>query len=137
MKKPNSLFMGLIVLALLSSSYSCSKRADDGGYPLNPTNGQVYRDSNGNTSTWNALLGYWMISSMMNGRQTTHYYYPGRNEYRDERNAVVSRPTYIPAYRTASPTRSSMFGKSSTSTTGKSGGFGSTGRSSSSATSAS
>lgn len=130
MKRPNSLFMGLIILALLSSSCR-SKRVDDGGYPMNPTNGQVYRDSNGNTSTWNAMMGYWMITSMMNGRQSTHYYYPGRNEYRDERNSVVARPAYIPAYRTSSPTRSSMFGRSSTSTTGKSGGFGASGKSSS------
>jgi len=78
MKKTNSLFLGLITLALLSSS--CSKKAED-GYPSNPTNGQVYRDSNGNNSTWNALMGYWMISSMMNGRQTQHYYYPSSGEY--------------------------------------------------------
>lgn len=133
MKKGNSLFLGLITLALLSSSCSCSKRAED-GYPSNPTNGQVYRDSNGNQSTWNALMGYWMISSMMNGRQTQHYYYPSSGQYRDDRNQPVPRPAYIPAYRTASPSRSFFGGSSkSTSTTGKSGGFGSTGKSSSTA----
>lgn len=127
MKKSSSLFLGLITLALLNGS--CTR--DDGGYPTSPTNGQVYRDSNGNQSTWNALMGYWVISSMMNGNQTRHYYYPSSGQYRDERNQPVARPAYIPAYRAASSSRSFFGGKTSTSTPGKSGGFGSSGKASS------
>ena len=132
MKKTNSLFLGLVVLALVSmGEIGCTRR---GGYPENPVNGQRYYDNNGNTSVWNAALGYWMITSMNNGRYVHHYYYPKTGMYQDEQRRNITRPVYVPAYRTAPATRSSFFGRSSSTTSGKSGvgrsgGFGSSGRS--------
>jgi len=79
-------------------------------------------------------MGYWMITSMMNGHQTQHYYYPASGQYRDDRNQPVARPAHIPVYRAASPSRNFLGGSTnSTSANGKSGGFGSTGKSSSTA----
>lgn len=122
-KRTNPIFLGLIALALLGS---CNRNKE--GYPSQPVNGQVYHDRNGNTNIWNAALGYWMISSMINGQQVQHYYYPSTGVYRDASNRVVTKPAHIPSYRTANVSRSSMTTKSGTGTSsGSKGGFGSTG----------
>ena len=132
MKKSNSLFLGLVTLALISMgtlTTSCSRS----GYPENPKNGERYYDSRGNLNVWNAALGYWMITSMNNGRYTHHYYYPSSGIYRDENRREVTRPGYVPIYRSSPATRSSFFGRSSSigksSGVGRTGGFGSSGRS--------
>jgi hypothetical protein len=174
-KKINPLFMTLVAAAVLQScscsDNRCSEEYQEGyedamqnaqtGYPVAPSNGQVYIDNSGNRSTWDAVMQAWVISSMLNGRSVNHYYYPSSGLYRDYSGRTVSRPANIPAYRTASPSRnfsaggrssnsqsrsftrgngssnkSSGFfsrGSSSSSTPARSGGFGSSGRGSSSA----
>jgi hypothetical protein len=128
MRKITPLFLGLISLALTFGACRDDRRA----YPANPQNGQVYVDRNGNNSVWNAALGYWMISSMMNGHQVNHYYYPASGQYRNANGAVIARPSHIPTYRTATSSRSSMSKSTSPSSSpAKSGGFGSTGKASS------
>jgi len=128
--KNNKLFLGLVAIALVSLGglESCSR---DRGYPSNPVNNQRYVDSHGNMSVWNAALGYWMISSMNNGRYVHHYYYPSTGVYQDENRRSVSRPGYVPVYRAAPATRSSIFGGSSSKSSGTAtkSGFGSSGRS--------
>ena len=121
----------MVALALVSLG-GLSGCSNDRVYPMNPTPNQRYVDSYGNVSVWNAALGYWMITSMNNGRYTHHYYYPSSGVYQDEKRQPVARPGYVPIYRTAAPTRS-FFGGSSSGTKssgfGTRGGFGSSGRS--------
>lgn len=126
MKKTHAIFAALVALAVVGSATSCRRNS---GYPTSPRAGQEYRDENGNRSVWNPA-GYWMIYSSMNGRPTgTYNYYPSSGTYRNSANRVISRPSNVPAYRTATPTRSSMFGGSrSSSSSSRSGGFGSSSR---------
>lgn len=104
--KKNSIFLAAIALTMAFSS--CTQEES---YPTNPKNGEKYVDNNGNNCIWNAALNYWIISSIINGRNVTHHYYPSNNSYTNSNGQKVSRPANIPAYKT--------------------GGFGSTGRSSS------
>lgn len=145
-KKINPLFMSLVALAMLQSCGCSDDRAEanknqqaavPNGYPENPANGAVYIDNSGNRNMWDAVLGAWVISSMMNGRSVNHYYYPSSGTYRDYSGRTVSRPSHIPAYRVATPSRKfggSSWGTSSTGSSSKSAsaprsaGFGSTGK---------
>jgi hypothetical protein len=119
-KKINPLFMTLVAAAVLQScSCSDNRRSEEyqegyedameqkaqTGYPVAPTNGQVYIDNSGNRSTWDAVMQAWVISSMLNGRSVNHYYYPSSGLYRDYSGRTISRPAHIPAYRTATPSR--------------------------------
>ncbi len=142
MKKTNSLFVSMICLSLAVSSCSCDKRGNYAQYPSNPTNGQTYIDNSGNNSVWNAALGYWMITSMVNGRSVQHHYYPSTGNYTDNNGRTVSRPAHIPAASTRPVSTSKVSPKSSTnnkssvstrssSSSVRSSGFGSFGRSSS------
>lgn len=145
MKKPNVMFASMICLSLAVSSCSCDRRGNHAQYPSNPTNGQTYIDNSGNSSVWNAALGYWMITSMVNGRSVQHHYYPSTGRYTDEYDRTVTRPAHIPAASTRSVSTSKVTPKSSASTTNskssvstrsssgsvRSAGFGSFGRSSS------
>ena len=129
MKKTNPLFFSLVALMLLGA---CSDTRDkELDYPSNPTNGQVYVDPYGHQSTYNVAMQYWMISMMVNNQMRYNYYYPSSGMYRDNNMKVMSRSSYISNSRSASPR--SFFGgtKSSGSSTGKSAGFGSSGRGSS------
>lgn len=137
MKKTHLVFASLICLGMSMSS--CQKRGQFAGneqYPQNPVEGQRYVDSHGNSSMWNAALGCWMISSMMNGRSVQHHYYPSTGSYTDSRGMAVSRPNHIPAASSNVSTPSSrsntsgVGSRSSNPTPAKSAGFGSTGRSS-------
>jgi uncharacterized membrane protein YgcG len=127
MKKTHAIFAALVALAVAGSATSCRRNS---GYPMSPTAGQEYYDESGNRSVWNSA-GYWMIYSSMNGRPSgvTHYY-PSSGTYRNSANHVITRPSSVPAFRTAAPTRSSMFsGSHSTGSSSRSGGFGSSGHS--------
>jgi len=132
MKKTNPLFFSLVALMLLGAC--TDNREKELVYPASPTNGQVYVDPYGNQSVYNAALQYWMISSMINNQRVYHYYYPSSGLYRDQSMRVIPRSSFVNHARTASPSRS-FFGRSNSSSkssgTAKSGGFGSTGRSSS------
>lgn len=93
--KKNYLFLG--VMSLIMATTSCSQEET---YPSKPKNGEKYVDQNGNNCVWNAAMNYWIISSMVNGRNVTHYYYPSNNSYTNSTGAKVSRPANIPAYKT-------------------------------------
>ena len=96
----------LAALALIS----CDNNQDQEGFPLNPEEGQTYTRSDNSTGTWNAIMGYWMISSMVNGNRTMHHYYPSNNKFTDASGKSVTRPTH---YKTRSTSKSSGFGSSS------------------------
>lgn len=145
MKKTNILFIPMVCIGLASmSSCSCNDNRRTGeAYPVNPSSGQVYRDSRGNESVWNTALQCWMISSMMNGSRVEHHYYPSSGVYKDRDGREVARPAYIPQARSrfnsttksapvSSPSNSVNNKATAPSTTkpaARSAGFGGTGRS--------
>lgn len=116
MKKTHLIFGSLICLGMMFSS--CTKTTT---YPSNPKDGEKYVDSNGNNSIWNAALQCWMISSIINGRQVQHNYYPSSNIYTNGNGVVTGRPHSVPAPK-------SSFSHSSSGSKSSSASFGSTGR---------
>ena len=103
MKK--SIGIMLAAMALMS----CSNDKDKEGFPVDPIEGQTYTRSDGSSGIWNSMMGYWMISSMMNGNRAVHHYYPSNNTFTNASGAKVARPAgYAPVKSTS---KSSGFGK--------------------------
>ena len=89
---------------------SCGNNSDSEGFPAEPVDGQTYTRSDGSSGVWNAMMGYWMISSVMNGNRAVHNYYPSSNTFTNASGQKVARPAnYAPIKSTS---RSSGFGKS-------------------------
>lgn len=92
--RKKSVFIGTIVsLSLLASSCSYFSKDDSPEYPEAPADGQVYKH-NGTSSIWNAALGYWAISSIMNGRSVNHRYYPNTQTYTNATGSKINTPVY-------------------------------------------
>lgn len=104
MKK--SIGIMLAALALIS----CGNNTDQEGFPSEPTDGQTYERTDGSRGVWNAMMGYWMISSIMNGNRAMHHYYPSNNSFTDASGKTVARPTHFTPKKASS--RNSGFGKS-------------------------
>ena len=102
-----ALFIGAILLAK-----SCSSSTDQEGWPSNPEEGQKYSRTDGSSGVWNAMMGYWMISSMINGRQVQNHYYPSTNTFTNTTGQKITKPSYYTAPKSTS--RSSGFGRSGT-----------------------
>jgi hypothetical protein len=142
MNKNKLLIVASMVMAI--SFQSCR----DNVPPSNPYNGQVYKDDNDNTWTWNQAMGCWMIMSAMNNMNSGghYYYYPSNNRWTNSSGVSTNPPSYVSTKTTSSINKDfseksyKANSKSSTSTTGskldftkksssnstkKSGGFGS------------
>ncbi|RGR52133.1 hypothetical protein DWY45_12275 [Phocaeicola plebeius] len=115
--------IAILTLAFFSSC-SCSTNRDRSMLPENPTNNQTYRDSNGNSWIYNAMLMRWMMSSPGGN---TYYYYPSQGYYTNSSGVQVTPPASVSSGITPSRSSysSSTFGSKSTS---KGAVFGSTGR---------
>lgn len=89
--KTNYLVTAAFVAALTLSS--CKK---ENKVPVNPKDGQEYKDDNNNRWIWNSLMGAWLIRSAMGG--AAHYYYPATNRWTDASGTVIpGRPTGVTA----------------------------------------
>lgn len=153
-------YLGSVTLATLVLFSSCSNSTKQGEQevktitkdsvmlPKNATDGQVYRDNNGNNWMFNAMMGYWMMSSINNsGRENHYYYYPSTGRYQDQTGSTavpssvtsgvtttktvpVSKPkTNTNAFSSSSSSKSKVTTSKPTTPSSKSSVFGSTGRS--------
>ena len=88
MKKITGIFLATLF------AISCSSQKDEEGFPKDPTEGQTYTRNDGSRGVWNAMLGYWMISSMVNGRSVTNHYYPSTNRFTNSTGTTIERPKH-------------------------------------------
>lgn len=114
MNKKGIFISTIVSLSLLTSA--CSSKDDAIPYPTEPKDGQVYRH-NGTSSIWNAALGYWAISSIMNGNSTQHRYYPNTQTYTNASGSRIATPSYAMNSK-GKPVSKSGFGSSSRSRAG-------------------
>lgn len=99
------IIVAAITLAFLSS---CSCAQDQ--LPKNPKDGEVYRDGNGNSWVWNALLMRWALSGG-NSEGGTYYYYPSTGRYTNSAGrTVIDPPHYIKKTVNNSSSRKAVFG---------------------------
>ncbi len=106
MKKITGIFLATLF------AISCSSQKDEEGFPKDPTEGQTYTRNDGSRGVWNAMLGYWMISSMVNGRSVTNHYYPATNKFTNSTGSTIERPKHYSKPTSRSKSRSG-FGSSS------------------------
>lgn len=102
-------YIGGVTLATLMFFSSCSNSTgnrqestktitkDSVMLPRTATDGQVYRDNNGNNWMFNAMMGYWIMSSFdrNSGRENHYYYYPSTGKYQDGSGSVVVPPASV------------------------------------------
>ena len=61
--------------------------------PENPKDQEEYRDAQGNSWIYNAMLMRWaLMPSLANGLTTTHYYYPKSGSWTDANGTRVHAP---------------------------------------------
>ena len=64
--------------------------------PENPKDQEEYRDHQGNSWIYNAMLMRWaLMPSMANGLSTTHYYYPKSDSWTDANGTKVDAPSKV------------------------------------------
>ena len=64
--------------------------------PENPEDKEEYRDNQGNSWIYNAMLMRWaLMPSAMNGLSTTHYYYPNTGSWTDANGMRVNAPSGV------------------------------------------
>ena len=85
----------------LMSLAGCTQKTE---LPDNPKDKEEYRDNQGNSWIYNAMLMRWaLMPSISNGLATTHYYYPQSGTWTDVNGARVKSPK--------SKSSGSVFGK--------------------------
>ena len=107
MKKKNTILASLLAISMIFTG--CSSKE---GFPENPEDGQSFTTSNGSTGTWNAIMGYWMISSMINGQRVQNRYYPSTGTYTNNAGTPIKDPKYFSKSNTNSSTKKGGFGSS-------------------------
>ena len=64
--------------------------------PENPKDQEEYRDHQGNSWIYNAMLMRWaLMPSMANRLSTTHYYYPKSDSWTDATGTKVDAPSKV------------------------------------------
>lgn len=118
-------YSGAIAVLTLAffSSCSCSTNRERCLLPENPVNNQTYRDSNGNSWIWNAMMMRWMMTG---AGGNTYYYYPSTGSYTNSSGVQVTPPASVRSGIT--PSRSSFSSSTSSKSSSKGAVFGSTGR---------
>ena len=112
MKKVNFLLAASLALLV-----SCTQKDQ---LPENPKDKQEYRDSNGNSWIWNALLMRWaLMPSTTSGVASSpaYFYYPGNNSWTNANGVKVEPPSTVnkSTYSSVKPNSSrsgSSYGKS-------------------------
>ena len=138
MDKRSLLFVSSVVV--LMSMQSCTTKNP---LPSNPKAGQEYKDDRGNRWTWNPL-GYWIVyNSLTNGGSVSRYY-PSTNTWTNSTGIKTSVPNTISpsmnskltnsftsrSYKANSTTTTKSSTSTSSSSGRRSGGFGTSSRSS-------
>ncbi len=89
-----------IAAMCLMTLAGCTQKTE---LPENPKDQEEYRDSQGNSWIYNAMLMRWaLMPSPMNGLAGTHYYYPRSGEWTDARGTKVDPPSKIKVARPSS-----------------------------------
>ena len=64
--------------------------------PENPADKEEYKDNQGNSWIYNAMLMRWaLMPSAANGLTSTHYYYPQSGSWTDVNGAKVDPPSSV------------------------------------------
>ena len=83
----------MIAAVCLMALAGCTQKTE---LPENPKDQEEYRDSNGNSWIYNAMLMRWaLMPSLANGLTSTHYYYPNTGSWTDASGARVASPSGI------------------------------------------
>lgn len=80
----------LVAAMCLMTLAACTQKTE---LPENPKDKEEYRDSQGNSWIYNAMLMRWaLMPSLANGLTTTHYYYPKSGSWTDVNGTRVHAP---------------------------------------------
>lgn len=110
-------------LMLASFSLFLSACTGKSSLPRNPKDGEERVDEQGNRWVYNAVGGYWLLYSMMNGASNSAYrYYPGTGSWTTSSGVTTTPPSSVSSsfYRPSSvkPNSSSSNSVRSTTTSG-------------------
>ena len=80
----------LVAAMCLMALAGCTQKTE---LPENPKDQEEYRDAQGNSWIYNAMLMRWaLMPSLANGLTTTHYYYPKSGSWTDANGTRVHAP---------------------------------------------
>ncbi|MDN0080483.1 hypothetical protein QVO32_13840 [Bacteroides gallinaceum] len=83
----------LMAAMCLMTLAACTQKTE---LPEDPKDKEEYRDSQGNSWIYNAMLMRWaLMPSAMNGLTTTHYYYPNTGSWTDANGTRVDAPSGV------------------------------------------
>ena len=83
----------LVAAMCLMTLAACTQKTE---LPENPKDKEEYRDSQGNSWIYNAMLMRWaLMPSLANGLSTTHYYYPKSGSWTDANGTRVNAPSVV------------------------------------------
>lgn len=83
----------LMAAMCLMTLAACTQKTE---LPEDPKDKEEYRDSQGNSWIYNAMLMRWaLMPSAMNGLTTTHYYYPNTGSWTDANGTRVNAPSGV------------------------------------------
>lgn len=83
----------LMAAMCLMKLAACTQKTE---LPEDPKDKEEYRDSQGNSWIYNAMLMRWaLMPSAMNGLTTTHYYYPNTGSWTDANGTRVNAPSGV------------------------------------------
>lgn len=83
----------LMAAMCLMTLAACTQKTE---LPEDPKDKEEYRDSQGNSWIYNAMLMRWaLMPSAMNGLTTTHYYYPNTGSWIDANGTRVNAPSGV------------------------------------------
>lgn len=101
----------LIAAMCLMTLAACTQKTE---LPENPKDQEEYRDSQGNSWIYNAMLMRWaLMPSVANGLTGTHYYYPQSGSWTDANGTRVNQPSSVkmaPSSSAKSKSSGNVFG---------------------------
>lgn len=101
----------LVAAMCLMTLAACTQKTE---LPENPKDKEEYRDSQGNSWIYNAMLMRWaLMPSPTNGLSTTHYYYPKSGSWTDANGSRVNPPSGVkvsPSGASKSKSSGNVFG---------------------------
>lgn len=95
----------LIAAMCLMTLAGCTQKTE---LPENPKDQEEYRDSQGNSWIYNAMLMRWaLMPSPVNGLTGTHYYYPQSGSWTDAGGTKVDPPSNVKVASSSAKSKSS------------------------------